>query len=82
MSKKKNKKQNGDKDKIVYIDDNSTIADMSGTKKRYSSEPKKQSTAKEKVRTYFAVVKRMIIPMLVTLVAFTAFCLLFVLLAR
>ena len=61
MSKKK-------KQKITYYDDNSTVADMSGTKQQ----PKKsKSTFKEKARTYFATVKKMIIPMLATLLAFT-----------
>ncbi len=55
--------------KIIYIDDGSTVADMSGTFKK--GPPKPRSTAKEKARTYFAVVKKMIVPMLCTLLAFT-----------
>lgn len=67
MSKKKNKKK-PEKQKITYIDDNSTIVDMSGTK----NQPKRsKSTFKEKARTYFSTVKKMILPMLATLLAFT-----------
>ena len=56
--------------KIVYIDDGSQIADMSGTRRRGKAERQK-STAREKIRTYFSVVKRMLIPMVCTLLAFT-----------
>lgn len=55
--------------KIVYIDDGSTIADMSGTR-RHGNAPRQKSTAREKARTYFAVVKRMLLPLLCTVVAF------------
>ena len=62
MSKKKKKTQ--------YVDDGSTIADMSnvggGLKgKRDTSRPK--STAKDKWDTYWSTVKQMFLPMLVVL---------------
>ncbi len=71
MSKKQEPKEGERKreQKIVYIDDGSTVADMSGT--RRGNGQRKKSTAREKVRTYFSVVKRMILPMLCTLLAFT-----------
>lgn len=53
--------------KIVYIDDGSTIADMSGTRR---GTPRKKSTAREKIRTYFSVVRHMLLPMFCTLLAF------------
>lgn len=65
MKKKKEKKE-----KIVYIDDGSTVADMSNTRRGKKVE-KQKSTFKEKARTYFAVVKKMILPMLATLLALT-----------
>ncbi len=67
---KKNRKEKQKKEKIIYIDDNSTVADMSNTR-REKKEQKKQSTFREKARTYFTVVKKMIFPMLVTLLALT-----------
>ena len=61
MSKKK-------KEKITYYDDNSTVADMSNTRQQ----PKRsKATFNEKARTYFATVKKMLIPMFATLLAFT-----------
>ena len=40
--------------KIVYIDDGSTVADMSGTRK---GPPRRKSTMKEKWKTYITTVK-------------------------
>lgn len=75
MSKNKKKKKEK-KEKIIYIDDNSTIADMSGTKQQ----PKKsKATFKEKARTYFSTVKKMVLPMLVTLLALTLLYIFFLL---
>ena len=54
--------------KIVYIDDGSTVADMSGTRK---GPPRRKSTMKEKWHTYITTVKHMILPLLVTLLAMT-----------
>ena len=67
---KKNRKEKQKKEKIIYIDDNSTVADMSNTRREKQGQ-KKQSTFREKARTYFTVVKKMIFPMLVTLLALT-----------
>ena len=73
MSKKKNKKKS-EKQKITYIDDNSTIVDMCGTK----NQPKRsKATFKEKARTYFSTVKKMVLPMLATLLAFTVVYIIF-----
>ncbi len=54
--------------KIVYYDDGSTVADMSGTKRKA---PMGKTTFREKMRTFFGVMKRMVLPMLCTLTAFT-----------
>lgn len=69
MSDKKKKK----KPKITYIDDGSTIADMSGTSRlgafgTRTSDPlkiKKRSTFKEQWTTYFQAVRMMILPMFI-----------------
>ncbi len=75
--RQENKEKKEKKQKIVYIDDGSTVADMSGTFKK-KRPPRQKSTAKEKMRTYFSVVKKMILPMLCTLLAFTLVYFLFV----
>lgn len=75
------KKKKPEKEKIIYIDDNSTIADMSNTRQGRGA-PKQNSTFKEKMRTYFSVVKRMLLPMIVTLAAFTLAYLLMTLLLK
>lgn len=59
------------KTKIIYYDDGSTIADMSGTYNGGKHVERKKSTFKEKMQTYFAVMKKMILPLLCTLMAFT-----------
>ena len=62
MSEKKQKKE-----KIRYIDDGRTIADMSGIRgvdKRYTG-PK--GGFREQARTYWNTVKLMFIPMMVTI---------------
>ena len=71
MSKKQGKKK---KQKIVYIDDGRTIADMSGTarsggKKYFGRELKGggnplSSSISERMKTYFAAVRMMFLPML------------------
>ena len=75
------------KEKIVYIDDGSTIFDMSGldSTKRFSknqqqptSRPVKQpSRWKAIVQTYFDAVKMMLLPMLIFV---GAICILFLIL--
>ena len=56
------------KEKIIYVDDGRTIADMSGVQSgprlfRESSRPRPR--AKEVWKTYWTAVKMMILPMLV-----------------
>ncbi len=54
------------KEKIIYIDDGRTIADMSGITAgpRMAKSPSR-STAKEKWQTYWAAVRMMLLPTLV-----------------
>lgn len=64
--------------KIVYIDDGSTVADMSGTyRSRKGEAPAPRTTFKQKMATFFTVMKKMLLPCLVTLIAFTLVFLLF-----
>ena len=85
MSKKEKKKR----EKIIYIDDGRTIADMSGlaaSKKRtptaQNRSPAPRSTFREKWATYWRSVKYMILPMLFTLAVISAaFGLLYLLLS-
>ncbi len=65
MAKKK-------KEKVKYIDDGRTIADMSSISRGgrlLHSEPtlRPRSTMKEQWQTYFAAVKMMFVPMLVVI---------------
>ena len=56
-----------EKEKVRYIDDGRTIADMSalsGVDKRYTG-PK--GTFKDQMRTYWNTVKLMFVPMMVTI---------------
>ena len=65
MGKKKKK------DKVIYVDDGRTIADMSnvpGTRLGRDAW-RSHSTAKEKWETYWNAVKRMFVPMLIVIVA-------------
>ncbi len=83
----KKKKKKAPKEKVVYYDDNSTIADMSnvtapGEKRRdRNAPPKQRSTAKEKWKTYFSAVKKMIGPMLIVLAVMTVIFLILMLVA-
>lgn len=70
MSDKKKKK----KEKIIYIDDGSTVADMSGTSKSNpilgtpaSRKGKKRSTARQQWNTYTSAARQMLLPMLVVM---------------
>ena len=77
MAKKK-------KEKVIYYDDNSTIADMSNVtgmnKKTPTQQPKSSSTASEKWQTYWSAVRMMIVPMFIALGVLTIlFVLLFAL---
>lgn len=65
MSKKKKK------EKVIYVDDGRTVADMSnvpGTRLSRNSR-RSTSTGKEKWETYWGAVKKMFVPMLVVVVA-------------
>lgn len=64
MAKKK-------KEKVVYVDDGRTIADMSGVDAPRLSRSKYApgSTAKDKWNTYWNAVKMMFGPMMVTITA-------------
>ena len=76
MSKKK-------KEKITYIDDGRTIADMSGTVggRRVKVDPARpRSSMKERWDTYIAAVKMMFVPMLVVICAIIIVYMLFSLL--
>ena len=57
------------KEKIIYVDDGRTIADMSGvTGTRLSRDAwRSKSTAKEKWQTYWDAVKRMFGPMMMVI---------------
>jgi hypothetical protein len=61
------------KEKIIYYDDNSTIADMSKItpdgKKQSARPPRMRSTVREKWNTYWSAVRMMIVPMCVALAA-------------
>ena len=66
---KKNKKQR--KTKPVYIDDGSTIADMSGVgggrPKRERNQSRPRASYKEMFQTYISAVRMMFFPMLAVL---------------
>lgn len=66
MSDKKKKK----KEKIKYIDDGRTIADMSAFSKGGKNKDgfvRPPSTFKDKWKTYWSAVKSMLVPMFITL---------------
>lgn len=76
MSKKKTKHANklkANKEKIVYVDDGSTVVDMSSTvktPKKPQNQPKDPftgapigNTTKDKARTYFKAVRQNLKPM-------------------
>ena len=65
MSDNKKKK----KDKVTYIDDGRTIADMSAfsPKRKNSAEPQLPSTFKDRWKTYWSAVRSMLVPMFITL---------------
>ena len=65
MAENKNKKK---KEKIVYVDDGRTIADMSNVKggaSKYFSDTPSYSSAKEKWTTFFDAFRMMLLPILV-----------------
>ncbi len=82
MARKKEKKQ-----KVIYYDDNSTIADMSNVPRRGLGRPSDKpapprSTFKEKWKTYLSAVKMMLFPMCVVLSVLVVLFLILLLLAR
>ena len=91
MGKNKEKNAKNKKEKIIYVDDGRTIADMSalnGKKKEKGAKetPKAnylgRSTIKEQLETYFGAVKLMFLPMLAVLgVLAVAFVILYVILS-
>ena len=87
MSKKNSKK----KEKIRYIDDGRTIADMSGTSRANpllgnssisSPRGKRRASTREVWQTYWAAVKTMFFPMLVVMMIITVAFLLVALMLR
>lgn len=72
MPRKHHKKDKKKKEKIVWYDDNSTIADMSavgknGRGKRANEPEKPRSTFKDKWNTYWRTVSMMIVPTMIVL---------------
>ncbi len=65
MAKDKKKK----KEKVIYVDDGRTIADMSNVPGTRMNPGRSTGTAKDKWETYWNAVKRMFVPMLVVMVA-------------
>ena len=63
MSDEKKKK----KEKVKYIDDGRTIADMSGLTGVNRKYQKSKGTPKEQLTTYWNAVKLMFVPMMVTI---------------
>ena len=60
------------KEKVIYIDDGRTVADMSGVgggPRLSSSATRPRPDAREVWKTYWGAVKRMFVPMLVVLCA-------------
>lgn len=69
----KNTKDKNEKSKEKYVDDGSTIVDMSALDNYgFRAHSGSKSTFKEKFKTYIDTVKLMIIPMLVTIGIITA----------
>ena len=71
----KNSKKKKDEEKITYIDDGSTIADMSaldGRPKSSEKLPLGRNSFGDKVATYFAAVKQMLGPMFMTILGICA----------
>ena len=69
----KNPKDKSEKSKEKYVDDGSTIVDMSALDNYgFRAHGGSKSTFKEKFKTYIDTVKLMIIPMLVTIGIITA----------
>ncbi len=78
------KKTKQDKPKVVYYDDNSTIADMSNLPRAQKKNPNAapRSSFKAKLKTYFSAVKLMLLPMCVVLFVLAVLFLILMLAAR
>lgn len=69
----KSKKNTKKKEKIVYVDDGSTVADMSGLSSKPNASQSREknvrprATFKEQWKTYTDAVKMMVLPMLAVL---------------
>lgn len=57
------------KDKVVYVDDGRSLADMSAFRKEPPKNTQSHGTAKDRWNTYWAAVRMMFGPMLVVIVA-------------
>ena len=73
MADKQKKQEKPKKEKIRYIDDGSTVVDMQPLEDanrrpgQRARTPGAKGTLREQIRTYFAAVRLMLVPMLVTL---------------
>lgn len=85
MSNKNSKKNKKKKPKVVYYDDGSTIADMSGVRPRRvrkDNDDGAPTRAQAIWKTYVKSVKSMIIPMLITIgIICATFLILYILLS-
>ena len=91
MGKSKEKNTKKKKEKIIYVDDGRTIADMSalngkkrekGAKEAPKANYLGKATIKEQLETYFGAVKLMFLPMLAVLgVLAVAFVILYIILS-
>ncbi len=63
----KDKKTKKKKEKVRYIDDGRSLADMSAVGGGKQRTVKQRSTMKEQATTYFNAVKLMFFPMLITM---------------
>lgn len=72
---KKSKKNKEKKEKVIYYDDNSTIADMSQVPgvggKKPPANRQRRSTFGEKWKTYWAAVRMMLLPTLIAIIVIT-----------
>lgn len=79
----KNKEKKKDKEKVVYYDDGSTIANMDGVKQKSiipkTDNNRPKSTGREKLKTFFEAFKMMLIPTGVALLVLLILYLIFML---
>ena len=78
----KNKEKKKDKEKVVYYDDGSTIANMDGVKQKSiipKTNNRPKSTGREKIKTFFEAFKMMLIPTGVALLVLLILYLIFML---